>query len=468
MAKPIWALDATETAKLIRKKKISALEAVQSHLDRLDTMNPKINAVVRTLREDALAEAAAADEAILHGDRIGPLHGVPVTTKINVDQAGLPTDNGVKMLKDLIAKEDSPQVANLRNAGAIVIGRTNSPAFAMRATTDNALHGLTLNPWDKNVTCGGSSGGAGASLAVGIGALAQGNDIGGSIRWPAYCNGVTGLRPSVGRVPAYNSSAAAPRAFAAQLMAVNGPMARSVRDIRLGLAVMSEGDPRDPTWIPAPLNPPPLNAPITVAVAIDQHLHPAIKETLRRAASHLQDAGYDIEEVSPPDIDQVAALWSDIGLAELGALLRPLIANIGDEGMQRFWEDLWELGGGPSIDLAKYQTALRIREVLLTKWQVFLDTHPLILLPGCGELTIPTGMDIQGRDAVARMLQALKYQLAIPVLGLPSLAVPMATHEGLPIGVQIVSRRFREDLCLAAGELIEFREPPVCPIDVTW
>ena len=201
MAKPLWALDATETANLVRKKKISAREAVEAHLARLDAMNPKLNAVVRVLRDEALAEAKKADVAVSRGDRLGPLHGVPITTKINVDQTGCPTDNGVVLLKDLIAKEDSPQVANLRNAGAIVFGRTNSPAFAMRATTDNALHGLTLNPWNKSVTCGGSSGGAGASLAAGIGALAQGNDIGGSIRWPSYCNGVAGLRPSIGRVP---------------------------------------------------------------------------------------------------------------------------------------------------------------------------------------------------------------------------------------------------------------------------
>jgi len=466
MAKPLWALDATETASLIRKKQLSTREAVEAHLARLDEMNPKINAVVRVLREDALAEAAAADEAIAHGDRLGRLHGVPITTKINVDQMGLPTDNGVKLFKDLIAKQDAPQIASLRDAGAIVIGRTNSPAFAMRATTDNALHGLTLNPWNKEVTCGGSSGGAGASLAAGIGALAQGNDIGGSIRWPSYCNGVVGLRPSIGRVAAYNASAQMPRAFAAQIMSVNGPMARSVRDIRCALRLMAEGDPRDPTWVPAPVDPPPLNAPLAVAVAVDDRLPHEIKEVLRRAASHLQDAGYDVEEVAPPELDRVADLWSDIGLAEIGAMLRPMMPTIGDEKMQRFMDDLWELRGG--ADLTRYQTALRVREVMQTKWQVFLDTHPLILLPACGELSLPAGIDTQGIDAVKRMIEALRYQLAIPVLGLPSLAIPMGTHEGLPSGVQIVSRRFREDLCLAAGEIIEFREPPITPIDVKW
>ncbi len=466
MAKPIWALDATETANLIRKKKLSAREAVEAHLARLDAMNRKLNAVVRVLRDEALAEAKIADAAVARDDRLGALHGVPITTKINVDQAGCPTDNGVVMLKDLIAKEDSPQVANLRNAGAIVIGRTNSPAFAMRATTDNALHGLTLNPWNKTVTCGGSSGGAGASLAAGIGALAQGNDIGGSIRWPSYCNGVLGLRPSIGRVPAHNPSATAPRAFAAQMMSVNGPMARSVRDIRLALRLMAQGDPRDPVWTPAPIDPPLLNAPHGVAVAIDDALPPAIKATLRRAASHLREAGYDVEEISPPAIDRLAELWADIGLAEIGAMLRPIIPATRDEGMQAFMETFWQLRGGH--DLATYQAALREREAILIKWQVFLDTHPLILMPSCAEHSLPVGIDTQGKDGVMRMLNALKYQLAIPVLGLPSLAVPMGLHDNLPNGIQIVTRRFREDLCLAAGELIEAREPPVCPIDVKW
>lgn len=466
MPKPLWALDATETANLIKKKKLSAREAVEAHLARLDAVNPKLNAVVRVLRKEALAEAAAADEAVAHGDRLGPLHGVPITTKINVDQQGSPTDNGVVMLKDLIAKEDSPQVACLRDAGAIVIGRTNSPAFAMRAVTDNALHGLTLNPWNKEVTCGGSSGGAGASLAAGIGAFAQGNDIGGSIRWPSYCNGVAGLRPSIGRVAAFNPTAPAPRAFAAQLMSVNGPMARSIRDLRLGLRVMSQGDPRDPVWTPAPLDPAPLQAPHGVAVAIDDALPHPIKATLRRAASHLQDAGYDVEEVSPPGIDRLSELWADIGLAEIGAMLRPVIPATGDKGMQAFMDVFWELRG--SGDLAAYQAALREREAILIKWQIFLDTHPLILMPACAEQSLPVGIDTQGADAVRRMLNALKYQLAIPVLGLPSLAVPMGQRDGLPDGVQIVSRRFREDLCLAAGELIEAREPPVCPIDPKW
>lgn len=466
MTKPIWALDATETAEFIRAKKLSAREAVDAHLERMDSVNPKLNAVVRTLHEQARAEANAADELQAKTGRIGPLHGVPITTKINVDQLGLPTDNGVTLLKDLIAKEDSPQVGCLRKAGAIVIGRTNSPAFAMRAVTDNALHGLTLNPWNKGVTCGGSSGGAGSSLAVGIGALAQGNDIGGSIRWPSYCNGVAGLRPSIGRVAAHNASATAPRAFAAQLMSVNGPMARSVRDLRLGLRLMAQGDPRDPVWSPAPLDPPPLQAPIAVAVAMDDALPPAIKATLRRAAAHLSEAGYSVEEIAPPSIDRLAELWADIGLAEIGAMLRPLIPATGDAGMQTFIDTFWELRGG--ADLVTYQSALREREAILIKWQLFLDRHPIILMPSCAEPSLPVNIDTQGAGAVQRMLGALRYQLAIPVLGLPSVAAPMGIRDGLPDGIQIVSRRFREDLCLTAAEVIEAKEPPIAPIDPKW
>ena len=182
MSGDLWRLDGVALAGLIRTGKVSAREAVESHLQRLHAVNPHINAVVRTLDEQALAEADTADRVRRAGEALGPLHGLPVTTKVNSDQAGLPTDNGVPLYKDLIATEDSPQVGSLRRAGAIVIGRTNTPAFSMRGMTENVLHGATLNPWDPAVTCGGSSGGAGASLAAGIGVIAQGNDIGGSIR----------------------------------------------------------------------------------------------------------------------------------------------------------------------------------------------------------------------------------------------------------------------------------------------
>jgi amidase len=154
---------------------------------------------------------------------------------------------------NIIAPSDAPVVRNLKKAGAIVIGLTNTPEFSFRPFTDNPLHGLTLNPWDPDITCGRSSGGAGAAVAAGIGAIAHGNDIGGSLRWPAHCNGIATIKPTQGRVPAYNQSAATERPMLAHLMSAQGPLARSVGDLRIALEVMSQRDPRDPWWVPAPL-----------------------------------------------------------------------------------------------------------------------------------------------------------------------------------------------------------------------
>ena len=188
------------------------------------------------------------------GARLGPLHGVPVTTKVNVDQRGHATTNGVVEFRNVIATEDSPVVANFRKAGAVLVGRTNTPAFSHRWFSDNDLHGATHNPWSKALTPGGSSGGAASAVAAGMGAIAHGNDFGGSIRYPAYACGVLGLRPTPGRIPAFNPSATSDRPITAQLMSVQGPLARSVADVRLALSAMAQGDVRDATWMPVPLD----------------------------------------------------------------------------------------------------------------------------------------------------------------------------------------------------------------------
>ena len=256
-----------ETALAIRAGVISAVDVVEAHLARMRTVNPKLNAVVVDLSEEALAAAQAADKQRAKGKQLGLLHGVPITIKENVDYDGRPNPNGVASQMNIIAPSDAPVVRNLKNAGAIVIGLTNTPEFSFRGFTDNPLHGLTLNPWDPDITCGGSSGGAGAAVAAGIGTIAHGNDIGGSLRWPAHCNGVATIKPTQGRIPAYNQSAAAERPMLAHLMSAQGPLARSVGDVRLALEVMSQRDPRDPWWVPAPLVGPRPKGPIKVAFA---------------------------------------------------------------------------------------------------------------------------------------------------------------------------------------------------------
>ena len=207
---PVWQWSAVDTAAAIRNGAISAVETVEAHLERMRAVNPRLNAVVVDLSEEALKAAHAADKQRARGGALGLLHGVPITIKENVDYEGRPNFNGVPANKDLVAPSDSPVVRNLKKAGAIVIGLTNTPEFSFRGFTDNPLHGLTLNPWDPNITCGGSSGGAGSAVAAGIGTIAHGNDIGGSLRWPAHCNGVATIKPTQGRIPAFNGSALTP------------------------------------------------------------------------------------------------------------------------------------------------------------------------------------------------------------------------------------------------------------------
>ncbi len=207
MERDLWRWDAVELAAAIRTRKVSSREAVQSVLERLEAVNPAINAVTVVLGDPALADADAADAAVKRGEAVGMLHGVPVTIKENIDQTGQATTNGIVTFKDVIARSDSPPVANWKRAGAVIVGRTNTPAFSLRWHTDNALRGRTFNPWARERTPGGSSGGAASALASGIAPLAHGNDLGGSVRYPAYCCGVAGIRPTLGRVPPYNPTA---------------------------------------------------------------------------------------------------------------------------------------------------------------------------------------------------------------------------------------------------------------------
>ncbi|HJT13580.1 MAG TPA: amidase, partial [Dongiaceae bacterium] len=329
----LWQWDAVDLAKAIRLRKISSHEATKACLDRLDAVNPKLNAITFQIAEQALRDAAAADAAVKAGEALGPLHGVPVSTKENIDQKDLPTPNGVVAYKDVIAPADSPVVANWRKAGAVFIGRTHAPAYSLRWDTDNALRGRTYNPWAKARTPGGSSGGAGAAVAAGIGPISHGNDYGGSIRYPAYCCGVAGIRPTMGRVPAFNPSALAERPPTIALFAVQGPLARKVKDVRLGLAAMSGRDARDPWWVPAQHHGRGPQRPIKVGLITEApglYAHPQVAAAVRKAGAALADAGYIVDEVTPPSIQAAVELWVKLVAADIRELLWETIAANAD------------------------------------------------------------------------------------------------------------------------------------------
>ena len=302
-------LSAIDLAAFIRSKKVSAKEAAAAALARLDAVNPKINAVVDHRPDDVLKEASRVDAVIARGEDVGPLAGVPVTVKVNIDQEGFATTNGLKLQAGAIAKSNSPVIDNLRKAGAVILGRTNCPAFSYRWFTTNLIHGDTKNPRDSGLTPGGSSGGAGAAVAAGIGHIAHGTDIAGSIRYPAYACGVHGLRPTMGRIAAFNA-ALPERTIGPQISAVSGPLARTIADLRISLAAMSGKDVRDPWWVPAPLEGPPV--PKRAALCLNPDgldPVPEVKVAVADAGKRLARAGWTVEEISNTPALREAADW---------------------------------------------------------------------------------------------------------------------------------------------------------------
>lgn len=452
-----WRLSATELAEAIRARRISAREATHSVLDRIDEINPRINALVGVHHESALAAADAADAALARGDAVGALHGVPVSIKVNIDVAGEPTTDGVLAFQDNLAQEDSPLVASLRQAGAIVVGRNNAPAFSLRWFTDNAFHGRTLNPFDASVTPGGSSGGAAAAVACGMGPIAHGNDYGGSIRYPAWACGVVGLRTTVGRVPSYKASAPN-RIISNQQMSVQGPLTRTVADARLALQVMSQGSPLDPQWVPAPLEQANSAMPTRVALFTSwkgSRVDPSVVQACEQAARWLQDAGYQVEEAEPPHFAEVSSMQFQMVMNDMRRAGVAFMREKGDDALRTALDHY--LAITPEWSRDQYLEALTRRFNIARDWAVFFERYPVLLMPNSWERQLPIDDDQRSAARVQEILLAQSPLLSTAVLGLPGLSVPTGVVNGLPTGVQLVTGRFREDRLLRAGEVIEAR-----------
>ena len=455
MTTELWQLSATDLAGRIARRETTARAATESVLTRIAEVNPKFNALASVTPGKALQAADAADAAQARGETLGPLHGVPVTIKVNIDVQGEATDEGVDAFKDNIASSDSPLVQSMREAGAIIVGRNNAPAFSLRWFTDNALHGRTLNPFDTGVTPGGSSGGAAAATALGMGAIAHGNDYGGSIRYPAWACGVVGLRTTVGRVPSYKASAPN-RIISNQQMSVQGPLTRTVADARLALQVMAQGTPLDPQWVPAPLEFSDARQPTRVAV-FRSWAHSPVDATasaaVDQAARWLEAAGYTVEEAEPPHFAEVSAMQFHMVMNDMRRGGEPFMREHGDDALRKTLGHYMAIN--PVWDRDQCLEALTRRFNIARDWAVFFERYPVLLMPNSWERQFPIDDDQQSPERTAQILLAQAPMLSTATLGLPGLSVPTGVVQGLPVGVQIVSTKFREDRLLAAGDVIE-------------
>lgn len=464
MSNEPWRLGAADLAAAIRSKKLSSREVVQSHLDRIAAVNPKLNAVTVTLAESALAAADAADHAVAAGGTLGPLHGVPFTVKENIDLAGSATTQGIVAMAEAVPPVDAPHIAQIRIAGAIPIGRTNLPDFGLRWHTDNELRGATKNPWDATRTPGGSSGGEAAALATGMSPLGIGNDLGGSLRWPSQCNGTAALKPTLGRIPDHSALAPADAPPSFQLMAVQGPMARHVRDLRLAFANMTGPDARDPWWTPAPLQGPP--AAKRVAVTFDpagMGVDPRVAAGVRRAADALKAAGYQVDEVDPPMVAEALECWTGLVLTETAVGFMPILQQIGGKDANTFLNNTLALR--PAADsLAAYSSLFAERVTIARAWAQFFELYPVVLGPvSCGQ-PFAVGEDLAPEGGLA-IRDHLRLVVALNLLGLPAAVVNAGVDGGLPQGVQLIADRYREDLCLDAAEAVETALGIATPID---
>ena len=458
----LFKLSATELATLISSGDVSSREVVDAHLDRIEQVNGHVNAITVVLSDSARQAADAAD-AMPRDQRVGPFHGVPFTIKENIDCVGSATTQGIPLMAEAMPTRDAPVVARMKAAGAIALGRTNMPEMGLRLSTDNPLRGRTLNPWNAELTAGGSSGGDGVALATGMTPLGLGNDIGGSLRNPAYCNGITSLKPTRGRIPHASCLEPEDAGMAAQAMLVEGPMARSVTDLRQALSVLAGRDIRDPLSVDAPLaGQAPTRQRAALVTEIDGLTLPAatIRE-IERAGRVLAAAGWEVETASPPELRQVTETWGNvltIDFSVMVPLLKPLITG---PLYHQLMEVCRRFDCGNIPNSAVHAERARLGRL----WSAFFADYPVVIGPTWTCLPWPADADLDPETGAALLERTVPFITPGNVLGLPSVALPTGVSEGLPTGIQIYADLWREDLCLDAAEIIEAGVERPTPID---
>lgn len=451
----------TEVARAIREKEVSSVEVVNAYLERIEAVNPKLNAVVQLTADTALEQAREADTALARGELKGPIHGVPMTIKDSFDTAGVISTWGTPGRAGYAPKQDATVVARLKAAGAILMGKTNTPEFTLAYETNNSIYGRTNNPYSLEHTSGGSSGGAAAIVSAGGSPFDCGTDTGGSIRLPSHFCGITGIKPTSGRVPR-TGHAIPPGSLLDQLTQV-GPMARYVEDLALLLPLMAGPDGRDPFIAPVPLADP--NSVVLKGLRCTFHTDNGIKtptseivEAVHSSVKALAEAGVEFEEKRPPGIEETVELFPNLLRGwDGGAWIRLLLER-----------------AGTPFDQTSLQGQIKAKTVtpdevvrLIDRWDhfrmgmlAFLGHYDAIIAPVNVYPAIP-------HDTYRDRYHGFSYTMTYNLTGWPGAVVRVGTSpDELPIGVQIVSKPWREDVALAIARHLEkalggWQRPPL-------
>jgi Asp-tRNA(Asn)/Glu-tRNA(Gln) amidotransferase A subunit family amidase len=464
-------LPAIVMAEQIRQKKISSVELVEAHLVQIERLNPKLNAFVQVDAERTRRAAQHVDNAVMQGKTVGPLHGVPISVKSSISVAGLRCESGTRLRAGLISTQDAPLVTRLKNAGAIVLGVTNTPEFLMAWETDNLLYGRTNSPWDLERTPGGSSGGEAAAIAAGMSAGGVGSDGGGSIRVPTHFSGICGLKPTPGRIPATGHFPVSAGPFA--LIGVVGPMARTIADLKVLFEVMQGPDDGDTCAAPVPVRWPSADAvkKLRVGYFEDDGRTPVTPETrvaVRTAAKALRSAGFQVEPFQPQGLEEARQLWHKFFVVAGGMLLKPMFKE-GDADLSPILKEFLEWSAEqPAPTGRSLLDAWIQRDLLRARFLAQMQQYPILLCPAAAVPAFRHGersWQVEGKTV--HYLDAWSYAEFFNLLGNPAAVVSVGhSPEGLPIGVQIVGRPWEEEQVLTVAVAIEkqcgtWKIPPI-------
>jgi amidase len=443
---------ATKLAKAIRAKDISSKEVVEAYLQRIEEVNPKLNAVIHLQANEARDQARKADAALARGDLKGPLHGVPITIKDNVDTKGMISTSGTKGRSTFMPGKDATIVARMRAAGAIILGKTNLPEFALGFESDNLVYGRTINPYDPSRTPGGSSGGEAAIIAAGGSPLGLGNDMGGSIRLPSHFCGIAGIKPTSGRVP-LTGYFPFPAGYLASLCQP-GPMARFVEDLVLTLPIIEGTDWHDPAIVPMPLgdvNAVKLNG-LRIAFFTDNGIispTPETVEVVRKTAQVLAKAGMVVKEDLPAGIEHSFELFNALFGADSGDWLEKLLESTGTTEMHPWTRAILEECRSTAISGAEFGGLMFRLDMFRSVMLSFMENYDVIICPVCAYPAMHHGTTFD-------KFPAFSYTMTYNLTRWPAAVVRAGTSpEGLPIGVQVVARPWRDDVALAMALHIE-------------